>query len=140
MSIEPAAPRVVLAPNLLGGCFHDSDQFRVLELWRDGRLQPVVNRQLLIRYLRLLSRLGVPPDLLRRWTRWFTAPEKSFYLRDLELGDLVVPELCEVLAKNSGAVWIVTGLPAVQGSGNSGAVRWITASGYLGRAAQGDPG
>lgn len=74
------ARKVVFAPNLIGGALIDSDCAGVLEMWRDGFLLPVVSRELLRCYLRLLDTLGVPPRLLTQWTLWFTSPSNSLFV------------------------------------------------------------
>lgn len=77
-----AAPRVVFAPDLIGGAlFHPECQL-VLERWRDGALLPVVSRELLHRYLKLLDALGLPPRLLKKWALWLTSPERSLFIEE----------------------------------------------------------
>ena len=79
---EPNPIAIVLAPEILAKSFHNSQCKKVLELWRDGSLRPIITRDLLIAYLRLLKALRIPDEILRRWTQWFTATSKSTVLRD----------------------------------------------------------
>ena len=78
----PAARKVVFAPDLLGGAFIDPEAQLVLQKWRDGLLLPVVSRELLRHYLKLLDALGLPSRLLKQWTLWLTSPETSLFLEE----------------------------------------------------------
>ncbi len=78
-----APPRVVLAPDVIGKGFLTPACRTVLERWRDGGIRPVVTRDLLRVYLRLLRDLGVPDPILRRWVLWFSAEGKSAFLDEL---------------------------------------------------------
>ena len=51
---------LVFAPDFLGIALFDPAGLRILNLWRDGRLQPVVNRPLLLSYFRVFRALGLP--------------------------------------------------------------------------------
>lgn len=77
-----AARKVVFAPDLIGGALVDPECARALEMWRDGVVMPVVSRELLRSYLRLLDRLGVTPRVLARWTLWFTSPGTAVFLEE----------------------------------------------------------
>jgi len=85
---------VVLAACVIGRSFFDPPCRRVLELWRDGAIRPVVTPALLKRYARVLNGLGLPYRLVRQWALWFTSPETSLYL-DCEDGSIVAggPEI-----------------------------------------------
>lgn len=73
---------IVLAPEILAKSFHDTQCRNILELWRDGAIRLVITRDLLVSYLRLLKALGIRDDILRRWTQWFTAKDKSTVFLD----------------------------------------------------------
>ncbi|MFT4586931.1 MAG: hypothetical protein ACI9VS_003209 [Candidatus Binatia bacterium] len=92
------AELVVLAPDLLARSFFDPDCFRVLELWRSRRIRPVVNRDLLLRCLKLLRELGLSENLVRRWLWWFTAQTKTLYLADEKAAAETGRELCSSIA------------------------------------------
>ncbi|MDA1275725.1 MAG: hypothetical protein O2960_17030 [Verrucomicrobia bacterium] len=127
-------PRVVLAPNLIGRSFFDSSSLRVLEYWRDGRITPVVNRDLLLRYLKMLRALGASDSTTRRWLWWFTAAEKTLYLKELNLPGLDGYQLCASLAKQTtskSVIWAGNDNsldPKIRGGIET--VEWITASNY----------
>jgi hypothetical protein len=80
-----------------------------LERWRDGEFKVVLNRDLLALHLKVLHRVGLGPKLARRWTYWFTAPERSIFLGNLKMaegagGDRgTAVEICEGLAAAQGA-------------------------------------
>lgn len=122
--------RVVFTPDLLGAAFLDPDCRAMLLLWRDGLLQPVLCRGLLVRYLKTLRALGLTEEILKRWTLWLTAPEKCLYLRE---SPEVVPgleQLCLAAAESGGAGCIVSrNSPTV--SNASQTVHWISARAFL---------
>lgn len=131
---DSSLARVVLAPNLIGRSFFDSASLRVLELWRDGRIIPVANRDLLLRYLRMLRALGVDSISTRRWLWWFTAAKKTHYLKDLSLPELNGYQLCSTLAKQSASRCVIWAgnedNPEPKIRGGIDTVEWIIASNY----------
>jgi hypothetical protein len=92
--------KVALAPNLIGAALIDPAARRVLEGWRDGKFVVVVNRELIALHLRAVSRIGLGPDLVRRWAYWLSSPEKTLLI-DKQFGAASAAELCEEIA-NAG--------------------------------------
>lgn len=98
--------RVVVTPESLGRCLLDPQAQPVLELWRDGHLQPVVCRWLLVRYFRLLHRLALPERLVRWWGWWLSSTTKALVLPD-PTPPLRLPELCHRLAVAAEAPYVI---------------------------------
>lgn len=90
--VDRPSADVVLAPDVLGKSFFDAACRRVLELWRDGGIRPVVTRDLLRAYAQLLETLGIPPPVIRQWALWFTSAEASRYI------DWTAPNPCNTFA------------------------------------------
>lgn len=90
--------KVVMAPDLLVGAFFDPICRRVLTQWRDAFLKPVLNRDLLIAYLKVLHRLGLRAEDVQRWTTWFTSNSKVIYLDDVTVQSASGWELCRAVA------------------------------------------
>jgi hypothetical protein len=90
--------KAVIAPDLLAGAFFDPICRRVLTQWRNGLLKPVLNRELLIAYLKILHKLGLRPEDIQRWTAWFTSNSKVVYLGDLIAQAASGWELCRAVA------------------------------------------
>ena len=94
MNSNSCAPeKIILHPDVIGLSFFDPVCLEVLKHWRDGKILPVVSRDLLQNYFKLLHSLGIPQFLIRRWGWCFTAIEKSLYLKQdtfmyTELSDL----------------------------------------------------
>lgn len=107
--IEPVSkplPAIVVLPDLLGKSFSDPASGRVLELWRDHRIEFAVNRWLVVRYLRLLRRLGTSERVIRWWGWWLTSPAKVCYVDDFP--DLADPfQQCLEIGRQGGAKAIV---------------------------------
>lgn len=127
---------VVLAPDVLGHSFDDPACARVLVNWRDGRLAPALNRQLLQRYLKMLQDLGLSPELLRRWGWWLTSADKVRFLDARTDSDASGSALCVELAKASGAAWVIAvRIPPAseQEAADPGVlpVPWITPQAFL---------
>ncbi len=76
--------RLVLAPDVLARSFNDDSCRAVLELWRDGKVQLVVTRELLAIYLKTLKRLGIPDEHLRCWIVWFTLSEHTRFFGETQ--------------------------------------------------------
>ena len=98
--------KVALAPNLIGAALIDPAARRVMEAWRDGKFVVVVNRELIALHLRAVSRIGLGPELVRRWAYWLSAPEKTLLI-DKQFGAMSAAELCEEVAKASKAGAII---------------------------------
>ena len=62
----------------------DPDCRELLLHWRDGKIRPVVSRELLKYYLRQLEKSGCSTALMRWWSLWLTNSERSLYLPELE--------------------------------------------------------
>jgi len=103
-----AAEKVVLAPDVLARSFFDPACWRVLTLWRDGRIRPVVTRELLGEYARLLRNLGFPLAILRQWVLWFTHAEKSVYLEPQSSPSDASPDPCARAAQLGEAVLVIS--------------------------------
>jgi hypothetical protein len=99
--------KVVFAPDLIGAAFIDLHSRRVLERWRDGQLTPVTNRDLLSEQLRLLRKLGLSPELLKRWAYWLASPEKNLFIETALPSTNSLSDLCEVIANASAAEAII---------------------------------
>ncbi|HIG31142.1 MAG TPA: hypothetical protein EYQ50_26405 [Verrucomicrobiales bacterium] len=103
---EPAT-RVVLTPELVGRSLVQQDCLAVLQTWRDRKMILVVNRPLLLSYLKLLKSLGVPVEQNRRWLWWFTSSEKVVYSETQTEENQSGFQLCQSLQQNSNAEMIV---------------------------------
>lgn len=79
----------VIEPEVLAFSFSRPDCQRVLECWRDGRFRIVVTRDMLRRYINLLSCLGASEPILKKWILWFTHPEKSRFIES-EIEGIVI--------------------------------------------------
>lgn len=98
--------RVVFAPDALGWAVLGGEAKALLELWRDGTITPVVNNDWILRYLRLLHRLGLSKRLIRSWGWWVGSAEHCLRVPDCpERMDGM--RLCQHLARESSAGWIV---------------------------------
>jgi hypothetical protein len=99
---------IIFAPDFLGIALFHPAGLRILNLWRDGQLQPVVNRPLLLSYFRVFRTLGLPDLLVRRWAWWLVSPPQSRFLAEpSEPAGSSTMALCGVLARKTGAGWIV---------------------------------
>jgi hypothetical protein len=98
---------VVLAPDVVGGLWRDAACGAVFEAWRDEKLRPAVNRDLLVRYVRLWRSLGLGEIQVRRWSWWFTAPGHSLFLAEDQTTASNAIECCSRLAVVSAARWII---------------------------------
>jgi hypothetical protein len=95
---EVAPRRVVFGPDLIIAALFDSRARAVLNDWRDGRIIPVLNRELLLLSLKTLRQAGFGPDLIRKWSLWLTSPDKAIYLDDFETRRESINEICLALA------------------------------------------
>src|SRR5262245_51164782 len=105
----PAANRAVVTPDVLGRAFFDDASAAVLRLWRDGRIQLVLNRRLLVCYFRVLRALGLDERLIRRWGWWFTAPSRSLYISESTGETLPLAVLCSALAQQQAPCRVIHG-------------------------------
>jgi hypothetical protein len=115
--------RVILAPDLIGAALIDPAARRVFERWLDGEFKVVCNRELLGMHLKVLRDLGLPAELLQRWSYWFTAPQRAVYLDSVSFGKKSPIILCEELAAHAKAASIVCW------KGNQGG-RWVRSSDF----------
>ncbi len=88
--------QIVISPDLLGRSLVDRECRQLLELWRDGVLQPVVNRPLFVQYMRLFKTLRLSASLVRRWAWWFNS--KSNFLQIEPTETLSALALCSWVA------------------------------------------
>ena len=119
---------VVLTPDALGHALLESEAVGMVQAWRDRRIRLVVDRTLILRYLRLLRRLALPERLLRWWGWWLGSPEKALILPDPPVG-LAGVEHYRHLAVVAGAAAIVYWpgfVPAPPLPGTAEGVRWLT--------------
>jgi hypothetical protein len=124
----PALPnKVIFAPDLIGAAFIDPHARRVLEHWREGAFKIVMNRELLILHLKVLSQVGLSSELIHRWSLWLTAPDKSFFSSEPNGSGSSASAICRSLAEKSESSKIVCsrGLP-----GELGAF-WISPAEFL---------
>jgi hypothetical protein len=126
---RPEPRPIIFAPDFLGIALFDPAGLRILNLWRDGRLQPVVNRSLLLSYFRVFRSLGLPDALVRRWAWWLISPPQSRFLVEPSEPGASTMALCAVLARKTGAGWIVHSgrvlSPPIPDSDPAARVPWI---------------
>lgn len=123
----PELPCVVLAPDVVGGLWLDPACAAVFAAWREGRLRPVVNRDLLARYVRLWQALGLPVVQVRRWAWWFTSPLTARFLAEDRSASANALACCANLAIAGGA-WAVIHRGAV--TVPEVGIRWLRAADY----------
>jgi len=107
LPLAPAPREVVFAPDLVGRAMFEADAAGVFQLWREGRIRPVVNRALLARYLRVLRAVGLEEGLLRRWGWWFTTAPWGRYVVGGSDESLSLADLCLEVARQNAAECIV---------------------------------
>ena len=131
---------VVLSPDLVGAATWDPSCEDVLVAWRDARVRPVLNAELLRRYLRVHAALGICEPVRRRWAWWFTSPDKVDFLNVALSPDLTVAELCTQIALAGRARWILAvEIPAPVPDQTKPVPEWINAEAFLKKTAA-DPG
>lgn len=124
--------RVVLSPELLGAAFLDADCRRITLLWRDGLVKPVLCRELLLRYLKVLREMGLGADLLRQWSLWLTTADKALYLGEPENSTESLDQLCARVAEAGQARAVVTWHKRDnQVVTENSKLKWSSASEYL---------
>ena len=122
----PAPRKIVFAPDLIGAAFIDPTARRVLEAWRDGKFVVVMNRELIALHLRVLNRVVLAPELIKRWAYWLSSPEKTVFI-DKQFGPAPSPvNLCEDLAKATQADAIICWKRPSERSGT----QWALAQDY----------
>ena len=95
--------RVVFAPDILIAALYDGRAREVLNEWRDGRIVAVVTRDLLVLYLRTFSQVGLPPELIRKWSLWLTTPGKALYFEEGSNSKNTGLALCREVAQRYSA-------------------------------------
>lgn len=136
-AVPPAASgskRVVIAPDLLGASLFDPDAAQVIALWRDGVIRPVLNRQLLLRYLKLLKRLGLSATLIRWWGWWLTGPDRTVLVDSADLTTSSTTDLCDRIAQLGGAACVVFRSTEVRLNGPASTEKvppWFSAQRFL---------
>lgn len=106
---RPGSLIVVFSPDLVGRALVDPDALAVLQLWREERLRPALNLDLMRRYLRLLGKMGLPAVLLRRWGWWFGSAQKCLPIQldtDPAWG---VAEVCQAVGRCAQARYLIHG-------------------------------
>jgi hypothetical protein len=98
-----APRRVVFAPDVLIASLYDAEARTMLHQWRDGAIVPVVTRDLLLLYLRTFRQVGLGPELVRKWSLWFTGPDKAVYREDSQGNNSTGLALCRDVAEANGA-------------------------------------
>jgi hypothetical protein len=120
---DPSATKVVFAPDLIGAALVDSDARKVFNLWRDGALTVVTNRELVALHLRCLKNLGLSPTLLSRWALWLSDSTRAVFESDLSFQAISPIGLCESLANATNTPQIVAG----RFPDGATSPKWITA-------------
>lgn len=123
---------VVLAPDVPVRGIYSPDCRRILELWRDGVLRPVVSSTLLRFYSKLLVEVGVPRDVLRNWLLWFTSPQRSLFLKQVGEEEADWRADCETAARLGHAEAVIVGSTARCNTETP--EHWLTAKEFLDRA------
>ena len=110
---DKSARRVVIGPGVFARSFFVGECHDVLQRWRNGKIRPVVTRDLLAAYVRVFRALGLPDVQLRKWLYWFTSKETSDFLPEpAHSQDAPLPRLLFDAAQRGHAEFIVTSSPA----------------------------
>ena len=81
-----SASEGVITPELFGRGLCTAEGLAVLRAWKEGKLRPVVCRNLLKRYLATLRKLGVTdPQTLRAWVWTWSDREAVNWVDDPQL-------------------------------------------------------
>ncbi|HOW66796.1 MAG TPA: hypothetical protein P5055_08785 [Candidatus Paceibacterota bacterium] len=124
----------MMTPEVLGSALVREEEGWILECWRDGVIQPIVNRAWLVRCLRLMHRLGLPEIQIRRWGWWLGSAIKCHATSDVSY-EISGKDLYEHLARTASAAYIVYGHsgilkgPEMTGAGSGAA--WISLADFL---------
>ena len=97
--------KIVLTPDVWGVVLIHNRQ--LLLAWRNDVIQLAVNKELLLRYIRLMHRIGIPEPLLRQWGWWFNGNKKCIFVREKSVPSSGL-SLCEFIAQEAGSTYIVT--------------------------------
>ena len=124
---ESSVTKVIFAPDLIGAAFVDSNARKIVELWRDGALKIVTNRELIALHLRCLKNLGLSPALLSRWALWLSDSSKAVFDSDLTFQTNSEIAICESLAELTGTERIIAWRFPVEAP----PARWTTAGKFL---------
>ena len=117
-------------PDVFCKSFSDRASYRVLELWRDHRIELAVNRWLVVRYLRLLRRLGASERVVRWWGWWLISPAKVRYLP--EFPHLADPfQQCLEIGRQAGVEAIVHANSWPSFSPADSIIPWLAASDFI---------
>lgn len=57
--------RVILTPELLLNGLKDASAVHILNAWRDGKLKPILNQELIVCYTKALRAAGLNSECLR---------------------------------------------------------------------------
>lgn len=71
--------RVVIDTNVIISSIWKNPSRDIVNLWKRGKIQLLVNEEIVDEYLDVLSRF-VPISVLRKWELWFTHPSKVTFL------------------------------------------------------------
>ena len=102
--------RIVLTPDAWGSTLIHNRQ--LLLAWRNDLIQLAVNKELLLRYMRMMHRIGIPDHLFRQWGWWFNSKKKCVFVRESPCSVKAFP-LCEFIAQEAGANYIVTSAESI---------------------------
>jgi predicted nucleic acid-binding protein len=102
------APSFILDFSVVLSSMTDPDSRKLLLHWRDGKIRPVVSRELLKYYLRQLEKAGCSTALMRWWSLWFTNSERSLYLPKIEKEPRDTRNLEEIYLDIAGATGVTT--------------------------------
>lgn len=123
---EPSVTKIIFAPDLIGAAFVDPNARKVLELWRDGALKAVTNRELIAAHLRCLKNLGLSPALLSRWALWLSDSSKAVFESELTIQASSEIAICESLAELTATERIISWRFPIAAS-----PKWTTAGKFL---------
>ena len=106
--------RIVLGPDVLARSFFCPHCYGVMQMWRNGEVRLVVTRALVLEYLKILSRMGIPHEQIRKWAWWFTSPDKVDFVEvapDVEAGSASIAEQAARIGRAQGIVTAIDHRP-----------------------------
>lgn len=138
---EDRGARIVIGPDVFGRSLFEEPARQVLELWRDGRLTPVIDSQLLRQTLSLIRRLGVAsPDSLRRWAWWLSSEDRVEFVRDAtgewSGANVSAPgglKGCIALAERAGVALVITEAGGDSSGPETRGIELVSSERYLSR-------